>query len=66
MCDVCLHYPCDPRCPNADPPREVYTCERCGGSIYEGEDYYSDVDGEDICEQCFDKWVKAHNRVAEA
>lgn len=66
MCDVCLHYPCDPRCPNADEPREVLTCEHCGQPIYEGEDYYSDVDGEDICEQCFDKWVKAHNRVAEA
>lgn len=65
MCSVCLHDPCDPRCPNAEPERPALTCDRCGEEIYEGEDYFHDVDGDDLCETCFDRWRKEHCKTAE-
>ena len=39
--------------------------DRCGEEIYEGEDYFHDVDGDDLCETCFDKWRKEHCKTAE-
>lgn len=29
MCAVCRKNPCDSRCPNAEEPRSIYTCEWC-------------------------------------
>lgn len=47
------------------PPREedaIY-CDRCRDSIYLGQDYF-DIDGEVLCESCFDyisgKWRRTH------
>lgn len=41
MCEICMSYPCNPRCPNADEPKEVYTCSECREPIYEGDKYYN-------------------------
>lgn len=51
MCDVCLHSPCLPGCPNEPPPPIVYTCVNCQEPIYEGDDYY-DIEGDAWCEEC--------------
>lgn len=38
-------------------------CDRCRESIWLGEDYY-DIDGENLCEECFDivtrGWRRTH------
>lgn len=39
MCEICLQSPCNPRCPNADEPKEVYTCAECRDPIYVGDNY---------------------------
>ena len=65
MCSVCLQDPCDPRCPNAEPERPALTCDSCGRTIYEGDDFYRDVDGDDLCEDCFNSWCRDHRRTAE-
>ena len=44
MCSLCLQSPCDPRCPNAKPPRSYDTCPHCGEGITLGEEYVF-VDG---------------------
>lgn len=51
MCDICLQFPCHPRCPNAPDPPAVYVCSGCSHDIYEGEDYF-DILGEQFCENC--------------
>lgn len=51
MCEICLHSPCLPRCPNAPEPPSVFICSGCGKPIYEGDDYY-DILGEQFCEEC--------------
>lgn len=53
MCDMCLRWPCDPRCPNAPEPPVVFTCWNCGREIREGEDVY-DINGEHWCQECID------------
>ena len=39
------------------------TCDRCGMRIYIGDEFY-DVDGSNLCEECFDditrKWRRIH------
>lgn len=51
MCSECRQHPCHPRCPNADEPRVVTTCEMCGEDILEGDTMY--VIGDDtFCEEC--------------
>lgn len=57
MCDICLHSPCLPQCPNAPPPPVVFTCYNCGEPIYEGDNYY-DIEGEAWCEECIDDALK--------
>lgn len=57
MCDLCRHEPCINNCPNAPNPIEMYTCDCCGGNIYDGEIYYKISDVPDvktliICEGC--------------
>lgn len=32
MCAVCRKNPCDSRCPNAEEPKSIYTCEWCNGT----------------------------------
>ena len=39
MCAVCRKNPCDSRCPNAEEPKSIYTCEWCEEPIYEGDKY---------------------------
>ena len=51
MCDICLQFPCHPRCPNAPDPPAVYVCSGCSRDIYDGEDYW-DILGEQFCENC--------------
>ena len=55
MCDLCGHGICDSRCPNYNPPT-VYTCDRCGGAIYDGDRYYmiDDIDVKTLilCDEC--------------
>lgn len=53
MCDICLQYPCHPRCPNAPDPPAVYVCSGCGHDIYDGDEYW-DIFGEQFCEDCID------------
>lgn len=66
VCPVCGRYPCASGCPNADPPEAVLVCEECGVEIRDGEEYYRDIDGSDLCENCFDKWCRAHCKTASA
>ncbi len=51
MCEICLHFPCDPRCPNAPDPPTVYVCSGCGDNIVDGQEYY-EIMGEQFCEVC--------------
>ena len=60
MCELCKHFPCDFRCPNASEPLIAYYCDECGEPIYDGEIYYKI--GEDFyCEEC----INGFKRVAE-
>ena len=45
MCMECRQSPCDCRCPNAEPPEEIYICAECGLGIYEGEELI-EIDGD--------------------
>ena len=54
MCDICLQYPCNPRCPNALAPRFAYTCKYCKQAVEAGEAYV-EVDGDFYHEECFDE-----------
>lgn len=54
MCSLCLKWPCDPRCPNADEPEPVYVCCKCGEGIYEEDKYFDVGDGTRICYDCLD------------
>lgn len=65
MCDMCLQNPCHPRCPNAELPEVVLTCDKCGSEIFVGDAYYEDVGGENICESCMDAWTLIHQKYAE-
>ena len=60
MCDICLKWPCDSRCPNAPDPPSVFICSGCGDNIYDGQAYW-DIMGEQFCEHCIDE----SKRVAE-
>lgn len=53
MCAVCLSNPCHPACPNAEEPDPVFTCIRCGGGIFAGDNYFDSPDGS-ICKECVD------------
>lgn len=39
MCEICLHDPCVPGCPNYQEQRCVFRCSICGYGITEGEEY---------------------------
>lgn len=53
MCSVCLHTPCDPRCPNASEPRAVTECIRCKGAIIPGDEY-AVINRMPYCESCLE------------
>lgn len=53
MCEVCRHYPCDNRCPNAPEPPIFAHCEECGYEIYDGDEYF-EIDGKHYCQECID------------
>ena len=59
MCSYCLQTPCDPRCPNAELMKPILYCEACGAIIYEGDDFYHDLCGVDLCEDCVRKCLKS-------
>lgn len=51
-----------PERPMVPPEDKVFCqCEKCGGDIYVGEDYY-DFDGDVVCEECHRDYVKEHFR----
>lgn len=65
MCEICGHIPCHPRCPNADEDTPVKSCNHCSEDIYENDTYYQ-IDGLDLCEDCFEEHVKnKYSRTAE-
>ena len=53
MCSVCMSNPCHPRCPNAPEPEPVYTCNKCGYGIFDGDTFFDGPEGY-ICEECLD------------
>lgn len=53
MCAVCRKNPCDSRCPNAEEPRSIYTCEWCKEPIYEGDKYMDTPEGP-VCKDCIE------------
>lgn len=53
MCSVCMSNPCHPRCPNAPEPEPVYTCNKCGYGIFDGDKFFDGPEGH-ICEECLD------------
>lgn len=53
MCEICRQSPCDPRCPNYEPPMADYYCSACGEGIYEDEEYIRNDDGDRRHIDCF-------------
>lgn len=46
MCYLCRSYPCDPRCPNYEPPKASLYCSICDEGIYEDDRYIQNDDDE--------------------
>lgn len=40
MCVECRQVPCHPSCPNAEEPKGLYECKKCGCQIYKGDRYF--------------------------
>lgn len=53
MCEICHQSPCHPRCPYADEPANIGSCEKCGEPIFV-EDYFAEIDGVYYCDNCLD------------
>lgn len=53
MCAVCRKNPCDSRCPNAEEPKSICTCEWCKEPIYEGDKYMDTPEGP-VCKDCIE------------
>ena len=51
MCAICMRYPCDSRCPNAEEPEPLCHCKYCKEGIYEGDEY-AEIDGDYYHEDC--------------
>lgn len=54
MCDICMRYPCHPRCPNYEPQKAKYYCSICDEGIYDGEEYIENNNGDYRHYECFD------------
>ena len=53
MCGICGMYgQHHPRCPYYSPPKSKYICCYCSESIYKGERYLNNEQGEYIHEDC--------------
>ena len=61
MCEICLHTPHLPGCPEAPEPHSIGRCALCGDPIFVGEEY---AEGMDIyhpyCleDLSVDEWIK--------
>lgn len=53
MCQLCMKYPCDNRCPNHIPKKAIHYCSICGEGVYDGEEYIVNMDGEYRHFDCF-------------
>lgn len=53
MCAECYSYPCDPRCPNYEPPPHDLRCRFCDEGMYY-EDTYVTKSWEYFCTDCIE------------
>ena len=51
MCEICKQAHCLSKCPNADEPKFVDTCDRCSEELREDYTYWTDVDGHKFCSE---------------
>lgn len=54
MCSICHQNPCLPRCPNAEEPKAVHMCKRCGEDIIKGDLFFR-IGDEYYCEDCLEE-----------
>ncbi len=54
MCAECLSSPCRTGCPNESERKIISSCGRCSDAIFAGDEYWSNPDGEPLCESCVD------------
>ena len=52
MCFYCLQAKCPPGCPNYEPPETSLYCNICGEGIYEGDEYITNDDKENVHWDC--------------
>lgn len=52
MCFYCLQNLCPPGCPNYEQPKSSLYCTVCGEGIYEGNEYITNDDGENVHYDC--------------
>lgn len=53
MCSMCMTSPCAPGCPNAPEPVPIYTCDKCGYGIFDGDKFFDSPEGY-ICNDCLE------------
>lgn len=54
MCELCLHTPCDPKCPNYSSPIDTHVrCDKCGEMIEVGDEYLENINGNAAHLDCF-------------
>lgn len=53
MCEICLHTPCDPKCPNYSPIDTHVHCDICGELIEVGDEYLENINGNAAHLDCF-------------
>ena len=64
MCDICLHTPCLPGCPNRK--KDHVLCEECGQPIKVGEYFkVEDENGLLLCDKCLDKLIDEYQNKIE-
>lgn len=51
MCEICLHNPCLPRCPNHRESVMIGRCEKCGEPLYQEHEIIEDNEGNMFCGQ---------------
>lgn len=60
MCDVCLHNPCVPQCPNYQ-PKKIGICKRCGYILYDTDEIWIDDEDQIFCsEYCAERYHGIH------
>lgn len=65
MCEICRQTPCHPSCPNARNEMSEIRCDRCGTQLLVGEDFFEDVEGMNLCEDCFYDFKEEKRSVAK-